>query len=193
MGKFTTLAIDQEQYDQIITTLKTGYTDLTGRTHRPNECIATALMTEFNLGIRISDIVKLTLSDIVKDGTHYRLEIVEKKTKKPRTHTVNTVYYNYLKSYCECNHISPTARMFPVTERAIQKQTQLVSEYLGLDRVSTHSFRKAAGNDLYESSGHDIELVRAFYQHTNTVTTQAYIKRSDVQLENALANHVRIV
>lgn len=55
---------------------------------RPHHEIATALMLEANLGLRISDILKLRLSDIVKDGERYRLAITEQKTGKARVFTV---------------------------------------------------------------------------------------------------------
>lgn len=193
MGAYTTLSVDQEQFELIINTIRSGYTDATGVNHRPNNCIAAALVTETNLGIRISDVVKLTLNDIVKDGSHYRLDIIEKKTKKSRTYTVNKTFYNYLNDYCIQNNIGPDARIFPLTERAVQKQVKAAVDTLNFDRVSTHSFRKFAGNDLYESSNHDIELVREFYQHASTNTTQAYLKRGKGQLEKALENHVRLI
>ena len=55
---------------------------------RPNERAATALVLEGNLGLRISDILKLRPCDIVKDGDRYRLEITEQKTGKRRVFTV---------------------------------------------------------------------------------------------------------
>ena len=67
MNKRTT-ALTTEQYRNIITTMKEG-----GCGFRSNERIATALVLEGNLGLRISDIVKLRLCDIVMDGNRYRL------------------------------------------------------------------------------------------------------------------------
>lgn len=32
--------------------------------------------------------------------------------------------------------------MFPITERAVQKQLHIVCDYLGYEGISTHSFRK---------------------------------------------------
>lgn len=55
--------------------MKQGFTGC-----RPNERIATALVVEGNLGLRISDILRLRLCDIVRDGVRYRLAIVEQKT-----------------------------------------------------------------------------------------------------------------
>ena len=82
MNKKTT-ALTTEQYREIITTMKEG-----GAGFRPNERIATSLVLEGNLGIRISDIVRLRLCDIVNDGGRYRLSITEQKTGKQRVFTV---------------------------------------------------------------------------------------------------------
>ena len=89
--------------------------------HEPNRRIATALVVEANLGIRISDIArKLTLSNIIRDGGRYRLDIIEQKTKKKRTFTVPVELYIYLQSYCLENKIAPDEVIFPISERAIQ-------------------------------------------------------------------------
>ena len=65
-----TVALTTDQYKSIISTIKKGFLN-----HRPNERIATALMLEANLGLRISDILKLRLSDITAShpaGRHER-------------------------------------------------------------------------------------------------------------------------
>ena len=51
-----TLALTKEQYTEIINTMRTGFLD-----HRQNDKIATALVLEANLGLRVSDIVQLRL------------------------------------------------------------------------------------------------------------------------------------
>ena len=60
-------ALTTTQYQTIIRTLRSGKGTL-----RANPRIAAALIAEANLGIRIGDIVKLRLSDIVRDGNRYR-------------------------------------------------------------------------------------------------------------------------
>ena len=57
-----TVALTKEQFDDIITTMKDGFTGF-----RPNPRVATALVIEANLGIRISDVLQLKLKDIKKD------------------------------------------------------------------------------------------------------------------------------
>ena len=74
-----TKALTKEQYNEIIETMKTG-----NSLFRANDRIATALILEANLGLRISDILNLKLCDIVRDGNRYRLDITEQKTEKKR-------------------------------------------------------------------------------------------------------------
>ena len=131
-----TKALTTEQYKEIIQTMKEGFCGC-----RPNERIATALVLEGNLGLRISDIVKLRPCDIVRDGDRYRLEIVEQKTGKRRVFTVPLVIAQYVENYCLRNGIAREDLIFPITERAVQKQLAIVCDYLGFEGISTHSFR----------------------------------------------------
>ncbi len=128
-----TVALTKEQYQTIIQTMKQGFTGC-----RPNERIATALTLEANLGLRISDIIHLRLADIVKDGDRYRLSIIEQKTKKARNFTVPLALYQYIRCYCLDHGIPSGAIIFPLSERAIQKQLKLVCDYLGYQGISTH-------------------------------------------------------
>lgn len=98
-----TKALTTEQYKEIIQTMRKGFCGC-----RPNERIATALVLEGNLGLRISDILSLRLSDIVRDGDRYRLEITEQKTKKKRVFTVPLVIQQYIENYCLRNGIGKT-------------------------------------------------------------------------------------
>ena len=70
-------ALTKEQLKKIITTMRSG-----GAGFRKNEQIATALLLEANLGMRIEDILALHLQDIVMNGGRYRLNVIEKKTQK---------------------------------------------------------------------------------------------------------------
>ena len=87
-----TLALTEDQYIEIIDSLKSGTLGC-----RPNIRVATALVVEANLGLRICDILKLTLNSIVQDGERYRLDIIERKTGKQRTFTVPQAIYNHIK------------------------------------------------------------------------------------------------
>ena len=142
MNKKTT-ALTTEQYKEIIQTMKQGFCGC-----RPNERIATALALEGNLGLRISDILRLRPCDIVLDGDRYRLEITEQKTGKRRVFTVPLVIEQYIENYCLRQGIGRTDPIFPVTERAVQKQLAIVCDYLGYEGISTHSFRKWYASEI---------------------------------------------
>lgn len=192
-----TLALTQENYKLIIETMKSGfmYKDQSGqeRKFKPNDKVATALVVEANLGLRISDILALRLKDIVKDGDRYRLDISEQKTGKTRYFTVPGEIYRYLENYTLKNNIKSTARIFNVTERAVQKQLKLVADYLGLTGIGTHSFRKFFATQVYLDNGYNIELVRTLLQHSNSTITQRYIGIQEKDVENALNKHIRLI
>jgi integrase len=185
----TTRAIDKEQYNLIISTIRNGFTH-NGSEFKPNNRLATALVVQANLGIRISDIIKLTLSDIVFEHGRYRLDIIEHKTGKYRNFTVPNGLYEYLVEYAKDNGITKYARLFPVCERALQKQLKIVSDYLGLVGISTHSFRKFYATEMYINNDYDIELVRHLLQHSSAAVTQKYIGISSKRVESAINKHL---
>ena len=180
-----TVALTTEQYKEIIKTMKQGFSGC-----RPNERIATALMLEANLGIRISDILQLRLADIVRDGDRYRLSITEQKTGKARVFTVPFALYQFIRCYCLDNGITATDIIFPITERAVQKQLQIVCEYLGILGVSTHSFRKYYATEIYRNNGYNIALVQHLLQHSSATVTQRYIGIQQREVEAAIATHI---
>ena len=183
-----TKALTTEQYKEIIQTMKEGFCGC-----RPNERIATALVLEGNLGIRVSDIVKLKPSSIVRDGDRYRLEITEKKTGKRRVFSVPLVIQQYIENYCLRNRIRPNELIFPITERAIQKQLAIVCDYLGFDGISTHSFRKWYATEIYKNNGYDIALVQRLLQHSSAATTQRYIGIEPQRIEQAIEGHAQLI
>ncbi len=187
MNKKTT-ALTTEQYKEIITTMREGFTGC-----RPNERIATALVLEGNLGLRISDILRLRLSDIVRDGDRYRLSIIEQKTGKQRVFTVPLVIQQYLENYCLRNSIRRNDRIFPLTERAVQKQLAIVCDYLGYEGISTHSFRKWYATSIYTNSGFDIALVQRLLQHSSASITQRYIGIEPQRIEKAIEGHAKLL
>ena len=182
-----TIALTTPQYKEIIQTMKTGFCGC-----RPNDRIATALMLEANLGLRISDILKLRLCDIVKDGERYRLSITEQKTGKARVFTVPLALYQFIRCYCLDNGISANEIIFPITERAVQKQLKIVCDYLDIQGVSTHSFRKYYATEIYKNNNYNIVLVQQLLQHSSTAVTQRYIGIQQKDLETAIENHLKL-
>jgi len=183
----TAVSLTTEQYKNVISTIREGFIH-DGIQFKPNPRLATILVTESNLGIRIGDVLSLTLNSIIKDGNRYRLDIVEEKTGKKRKFTVANDIYNYLKEYCDKNNIKDTAKIFDVKKRGVQRQLEIVTKYLKLEHISTHSMRKYYATELYNDNDHDIALVSDLLQHSSPTVTQRYISISPQKIEKAINN-----
>ena len=187
MGRYVTRAITDTEMKEIVKLIRDGYLD-----HRPNPQIATILVLESNLGCRIGDICKLTTESFINDGGIWKINIIEQKTHKTRCFIVPKPVKEFIDKWIEVNAIT-TGRLFNINPPAVWKALRQVTDFLGLDNVSSHSFRKNCSIRLYENSGHDIEAVRAFLNHSSTKITQNYIRRSDAQLEDAINQSVCLV
>ena len=187
-----TRALDEENYIKIITTIKQGFLH-EGVRHKPNVRIATILVLEYNLGLRISDILLLTVNSFVKDGNRYRLDLYEKKTNKFRNFTVTAEIYQYVRDYAYQNGISQKARLFPISERAVLKHLKATADFLGLEGVGTHSFRKGFATNIYINNNYNIELVRTLLQHSSCVVSQKYIGIGSAELEKAIEKNVHLL
>lgn len=189
---YKTVALTEEQYYSIIKTIKEGFLTDDKRRVYPNGRIATILTLQANLGLRIGDIVNLRLSDIVRDGNRYRLDITEQKTGKERCFTVPNEIFTFLQSYALDMGVKANQRLFDITVRAVQKHLQATCEYLGLNGISTHSFRKFFAMSIYNTNGYNVELVRTLLQHSSIAVTQHYLSVQPEVVEKALAGHIKL-
>lgn len=191
MGAYTTKTVTEKEYKDIVKTIREGYYH-NGVQHEPNKQIATILVLEANLGCRIGDIINLTTESIVNDGGIYKLNIVEEKTGKKRNFIVPVPVKRFIDKYTREAGITE-GKLFTIKKHAVWKQLRAATDYLGLKDISSHSLRKYRANALYEASGHDIDLVCTFLQHSDIRITRAYIRRSDEQLEKAIRSTVNLV
>ena len=187
-----TLALTEAQYRETITTIRAGFV-YDGKQFKPNNRLAMILTLEANLGLRVSDVLNLCLNSFVLDGERYRLNIEEQKTSKSREFTVPHEIYNYVKIYALENGIKPTAKLFDITDRAVQKNLKIVCDYLGFEGISTHSFRKYFATSIYVNNNYNIQLVSKLLQHSSTAITQKYIGIQQKEIEDALQKHIKIV
>ena len=161
-----------------------------GVQYKPNERIATVLVLEYNLGLRVGDILQLKVDSFVKDGSRYRLDIYEQKTGKYRNFTVPNEVYQFVLDYAYKNHISSKTKLFTITERAVLKHLKAVCSYLNLNGVGSHSFRKGFATNVYVNNHYNIELVRTLLQHSSVNVTQRYIGIGSKELEEAIQKNV---
>lgn len=123
-------ALDKQELNLIIQTMKSGFIMSSGKRVKPNERAAFSLLTEANLGIRIGDVVRLKLSDVIFERDNYRLNIKEEKTGKTRNFYVPAEFYIFLQQYAIKHNIKENQRLFPITTRAVQNALKLTCDYL---------------------------------------------------------------
>lgn len=186
-----TRALDGETYAKIISTIRQGFV-FEGTRYKPNERIATILVLEYNLGLRVGDILQLRMSSFVRDGDRYRLDIYEQKTGKYRNFTIPMEIYQYVRDYAYKYGVGQKARLFPITERAVLKHLKAVSDFLGLEGIGTHSFRKGFATNIYVNNQYNIELVRVLLQHSSVVVSQRYIGIGSKEIEDALTKNISL-
>ena len=181
-------AITQEEYTELIDTMREG-----GVNFEPSDRNATIFVLQANLGLRLGDLLNLTPSSFVRDGSRWRLNIIEEKTGKVRNFTVPAEIMQYIESYCYRNNIGQAERIFPVTTRAIQKYLVKVVDYLDLPgNVTSHSFRKFFATSIYTKSGYNIALVQELLQHASAATTQKYVGIRSEAVESAIQSNVNL-
>lgn len=193
MANFKTRAVSKEEFELIIKTISTGFVLPDGRRVKPNERVATCLILEAQLGLRIGDIVHLRLKDIVLENGKYRLNYFEEqKTRKTRHFLVPNEVYIFLQDYAIRHNLKPTQLLFDISVRTVQNHLQLSCQYLGITGVSTHSFRKFFAQKIFEDNNFDILLIKELMQHSSVAITQRYLGVSSQRAEQALKNHIVI-
>lgn len=186
-----TRALSKEEFESVVSTIKYGFT-YKGIKVQPNPKIATAFVVQANSGLRIGDLLQLRLKDIVKENGRYHFNIVEQKTKKPRTFTIAPEIYSFMQEYALEHGIRPDKRLFNISSRGVSKHLRMVVGYLGLENVGTHSFRKFFAMSIYNDNGFNVELVRELLQHSSVAITQHYLGVSPQIVEKALLGHIYI-
>ena len=175
--------LEYDEYMTIITLCQKGFTykDEYGVKHifRPNKQLAMAFILQANLGLRISDVLKLKPSTFKND----KLEVIEKKTGKLQYRTINRNLKELIYEYALENNIKSNDYLIKVKVRAIQKQLAIIANYLNLTNISSHSFRKLFGVTVYNKTNGNIELLKELFNHSSISTTQRYIKVSQKQID----------
>lgn len=184
----STRPLEINEYKTILELLTNGfeYTDEKGNNHifRPNDKVKLACILEANLGLRISDILRLT-PNCIKGN---KLQIIEKKTNKLQYREINSNIILMIREYQINNNIKSNEKLINISEKAIQKQLRIICNYLQLENVSTHSFRKLYATIQYEASNNDIYAVKELLNHSSLATTQRYIKVSQEKINKLSAS-----
>lgn len=136
-----------------------------------------------NSGLRISDLLKLRISDVAEKGkVKDRIRLRENKTKKfkdfPISDNAKSAIREYLKSrqYSENEplFISRKNKGFLLRQRAYKILNE-VARSIGIkEKIGTHTLRKTFGYHAY-NSGYDIAIIQKLFNHSSPSVTLRYI------------------
>ncbi|MBS4539651.1 tyrosine-type recombinase/integrase [Clostridium sp. D2Q-11] len=180
-----TRPIDLQEYKEIMKLITDGFTyqeDGKTKNFRPNQKLFLALILQANLGLRIGDVLSLKVSNF-RNG---KLILEEEKTSKIQNRKVNPQIIELIKDYAIENSIKSNQKLFNrFGVRAVQKQLRIITDYLELSNISTHSFRKMYAILQYQNNNNNIELVKELLNHSSIATTQRYIRVHQEEIDKA--------
>ena len=185
--KRTARPLEKEEYDKIMELCKNGfvyYDNGKKRKFRPNEQLAMTFLLQANLGLRISDVLTLTPSTLKND----KLEIIEKKTGKLQYRDINKNLKSIIYEYALEHNIKADEYIIKLKRRGVHKQLSIITNYLKLSNISSHSFRKLYSMTVYNSTDGDIELLKELLNHSSIATTQKYIRRTQDEINKVSAS-----
>lgn len=145
-----------------------------------------------NSGLRISDLLKLTITDVIENGkVKDRIRLREKKTNKfkdfPLSDKAKQAIKEYLKtrSYKENEplFISRKNHGFLLRGQAY-KIINNVAKSVGIkEKIGTHTLRKTFGYHAY-NNGYDIILIQKLFNHSSPSVTLRYIGITQDELDD---------
>lgn len=186
-----TRALTKEEYEKVVETIEYGFVK-DGCRVKSNRQIGAICVTIANTGLRIGDVLRLRLKDIIREGGRYYFNFTEQKTGKHRSFILAPEVYTYLQTYAIEHGISADSRLFQISSRGVSKHLKKVADYLGYENIGSHSLRKFFAVSIYNNNEYNIELVRTLLNHSSVAVTQHYISVSPQIVEKALLNHVYI-
>jgi integrase len=133
-----------------------------------------------NTGLRVSDMLKLKVSDI-KDRSH--ITIKEQKTGKAKRFLINSLLEQEISKYAI--GMKPTDYLFaskgsdkPITRIQAYRILNYAADMLGLEEIGTHTMRKTFGYWHYQKYK-DVAILQSIFNHSAPSITLRYIGITD--------------
>ncbi len=136
-----------------------------------------------NSGLRISDLLKLQVVDVIENGKiKDRIRLREKKTNKFKDFPLSEKTKQAIKEYLKTRNykeneplfISRKNKGFLLRQQAY-KIINDVAKSVGIkEKIGTHTLRKTFGYHAY-NNGYDIAIIQKLFNHSSTAVTLRYI------------------
>ena len=136
-----------------------------------------------NSGMRISDLLKLRISDVSEKGKFKdRIRLREKKTNKFKDFPISDNAKRAIKEYLKTRtiveneplFISRKNKGFLMRQRAYWILNEAARSIGIKEKIGTHTLRKTFGYHAFKN-GYDIEIIQKLFNHSSPSVTLRYI------------------
>lgn len=136
-----------------------------------------------NSGLRISDLLKLKISDVSEKGkVKGRIRLREKKTNKFKDFPISDNAKKAIKEYLQTRTINENEPLFIsrknkgflMRQRAYWILNEAARSIGIKEKIGTHTLRKTFGYHAYKN-GYDIEIIQKLFNHSSPSITLRYI------------------
>lgn len=137
--------------------------------------------------LRFSDLSRITWQMILNQK---RLIIQEKKTKKVREIPIQDELGSSISEiHLKLNKPELSEFIVPLTIRGVNKQLKVYSKRAGIKnkRISTHSFRKTFGREVWKRNGEsEASLIKlsTLFNHSSTSITRIYLSITKEEIDD---------
>ena len=145
-----------------------------------------------NSGLRISDLLNLTVNDVIdKDKIKDRIRLREKKTNKFKDFHLSDNAKSSIREYLKTRNYKPNEPLFLsrknkgfLLRQQAYKIINDVAKAIGIkDKIGTHTLRKTFGYHAY-NNGYDITLIQKLFNHSTPAITLRYIGITQEELDD---------
>ncbi len=145
-----------------------------------------------NSGLRISDLLKLRISDVIENNKiKDRISLREKKTNKFKDFPLSDKTKQAIKEYLKTRNYTENEPLFISRKNKgfllrgqAYKIINNVAQSVGIkDKIGTHTLRKTFGYHAY-NNGYDITLIQKLFNHSSPSVTLRYIGITQDKLDD---------
>ena len=149
-----------------------------------------------NSGLRISDLLQLTISDVINQGKiKERIRLREKKTNKFKDFPLSDKANNAIKDYLNTRNYTENEPLFMsrknkgfLLRQQAYKIINGVAKAVGIkENIGTHTLRKTFGYHAY-NNGYDITLIQKLFNHSSPSVTLRYIGITQDEMDDVYLN-----
>jgi integrase len=156
-----------------------------------------------NTALRVSDLLKLTLGDVVDERGEVReaITLKEQKTGKTKDLPLNDAIGEAVRAYVDERrgraYLTDDQRngtespLFlsrkgdkPINRGQAWQILHNLGRRAGLEKIGTHTLRKTFGYHVYMQSGKDLGLVQKLLNHSSSAATLRYIGIEREQMDD---------